>query len=51
MDEEAIAHAARNRANKKFDYFLDRNIDGNFHISLAKDAAFKRHKDTIEWSG
>ena len=36
---------------KKVDYFLDRHVDGNFHISIAKNAAFRRHKDTIEWSG
>lgn len=39
------------KRQRKFDYFLDRPVDGNFHISLARDAAFKRHKDLIEWSG
>lgn len=30
---------------------MDRPVDGNFHITLARDAAFKRHKDMVEWSG
>lgn len=39
------------RKQRKFDYFLDRPVDGSFHIQLARKAAFKRHKDFIEWSG
>jgi hypothetical protein len=39
------------RRQRRVDYFLERTIEGDFHISLARDAAFKRHKDIIEWSG
>ena len=36
---------------RRVDYFLERQIMGDYHISLARDAAFARHKDLIEWSG
>ena len=49
--EEEEAENAATKKSRKFDYFLDRHVDGSFHISLARDAAFKRHKDRIEWSG
>ena len=39
------------RKNRKIDYFIDRPFEGTFHISLAKNAAFRRPRDTIEWSG
>ena len=39
------------KKQRKIDYFLDRPVDGNFHISLAQNAAFKRHHDFVEWSG
>lgn len=35
----------------KGDYFLDAPIDGDYHISLAKNESHKRHKDRVEWSG
>lgn len=40
-------HAKRRRV----DYFLEKEIIGDYHIGLARDAAFARHKDTTEWSG
>lgn len=49
VDEEA--DAAAQRKSRKIDYFLDRHVDGKFHITLAKNAAFNRHKDRVEWSG
>jgi hypothetical protein len=48
---EEEAEALIQKRSRKFDYFLDRPVDGSFHIGLARDAAFSRHKDTIEWSG
>lgn len=48
---EEESEAVAQRRSRKFDYFLDRPVDGSFHISLARSAAFSRHKDTIEWSG
>lgn len=36
---------------RKIDYFLDRPFEGTYHISMARNAAFKRNKDFIEWSG
>ena len=36
---------------KRLDYFLDHNVNGLDVVSIARDAAFSRHKDYIEWSG
>jgi len=47
-DEGQPATGARRR---RVDYFLEKEIIGDYHISLARDAAFARHKDTTEWSG
>ena len=39
------------KQNRKIDYYLDRKIDGIYHISQAKEVALHRHKDEVEWSG
>ncbi len=36
---------------RRVDYFLERQILGDYHVGLARDAAFSRHKDVTEWSG
>ncbi len=36
---------------RKVDYYLDRPFEGTYHIDMARQAAFKRPRDTIEWSG
>jgi Ion transport protein len=49
LDDEGNPGAPKKQ--RKIDFFLDRPVDGNFHITLAKNSAFSRHKDTVEWSG
>lgn len=39
------------KKSRKIDYFLDRPFEGVYHIDMARQAAFKRPRDTIEWSG
>ena len=39
------------KRTRKIDYFIDRKFEGSNHISKARDIAFQRPKDTIEWSG
>ena len=39
------------RKMRKVDYFLDRKFEGLYHIDMAINSAFKRPRDTIEWSG
>lgn len=39
------------KKNRRIDYFLDRKFEGEYHIDMAKGQAFKRPRDTIEWSG
>ena len=54
VDNVADSEAEESEAvkvKKKIDYYLDRSIDGVYHISKATEQAFKRHKDELEWSG
>lgn len=39
------------RKTRKIDYYLDRPFEGVYHIDMARNQAFKRPRDTIEWSG
>lgn len=53
-DDEMRSGSDAERAllkKKKVDFYLDRHIDGSYHITHALRAAFRRHKDRIEWSG
>lgn len=53
-DDEALSANEADQPlvkKKKIDFFLDRQVDGNFHIAQAMNSAFKRHKDHTEWSG
>jgi hypothetical protein len=49
-DDSQIEHREARKA-RKVDYFVDRPVDGYFHINKAREVAFQRPKDTREWSG
>jgi hypothetical protein len=49
--EDSQEEVRKARRLRKIDYFVDRPIDGYYHICKARDIAFQRPKDTIEWSG
>lgn len=49
LEAESDGEAGARR--RRVDYFLEKEVIGDYHISLARDAAFARHKDSTEWSG
>lgn len=42
---EASEGEEQESKGRKIDYFLDRKFDGEYHIDIAKNLAFKRKKD------
>ena len=36
---------------RRADFFLEVPVDGEYHISQARTASHRRHKDRVEWSG